>query len=71
MKCFNNFVQPAVNTRIEGDEFPNFRVMAETMKLLANSWYGYQIVDRSRHSATKYLGYEKHMEPSIRICLNV
>ena len=29
------------------------------MKLLANSSYGYQIMDRSRHTVTKYLNDEK------------
>ena len=29
------------------------------MKLLANSSYGYQNVDRSRHTVTKYLSDEK------------
>ena len=29
------------------------------MKLLANSSYGYQIMDRSRHTVTKYLADEK------------
>ena len=29
------------------------------MKLLANSSYGNQIMDRSRHTVTKYLKYEK------------
>ena len=29
------------------------------MKLLANSSYGYQILDRSRHTVTKYLSDEK------------
>ena len=29
------------------------------MKLLANSFYGYQIIDRSRHTVTKYLNDEK------------
>ena len=33
--------------------------MAETMKFLANSYYGYQIMDRSRHTVTKYLNDEK------------
>ena len=43
LKCFNNFVQFAVNARREGDKNPNSSVVAETMKLLANSSYGYQI----------------------------
>ena len=29
------------------------------MKLLANSSYGYQIMDRSRHTVTKYLSDEE------------
>ena len=58
-KCFNNFVQSAVHARRQGDENPNSSVVAETMKLLANSSYGYQIMDRSRHTVTKYLTDEK------------
>ena len=45
VKCFNNFVQSAVNARREGDENADSSVVAETMKLLANSSYGYQIMD--------------------------
>ena len=59
VKCFNKFVQSAVNARREGDENPNSSVVGETMKLLANSSYGYQIMDRSRHTVTKYLNDEK------------
>ena len=58
-KCFNSFVQSAVNARRQGDDNPNSSVVAETMKLLANSSYGYQIMDRSRHTVTKYLNNEK------------
>ena len=50
VKCFNNFVHSAVNARREGDENPNSSVFAVTMKLLANSSYGYQIMDHSRHT---------------------
>ena len=46
-KCFNNFLQSAVNARRQGDENPNSSLVAETMKLLANSSYGCQIMDRS------------------------
>ena len=59
VKCFNNFVQSAVNARREGDENANSSVFAETMKLLANSSYGYQIIDRSRHTVKKILSDEK------------
>ena len=57
--CFNKFVQSAVNARRERDENPNSSVVAETMKLLANSSYGYQIMNRSRQTVTKYLNNEK------------
>ena len=57
--CINNFVQSAVDARRQGDENPNSCVVAETMKLLANSTYGYQVIDRSRHTVTKYLTAEK------------
>ena len=59
VKCFNKFVQSAVDARRERDENPNSSVVAKTMKLLANSSYGYQIMDRSRHTVTKYLNDEK------------
>ena len=56
--CFNNFVQSAVDARRQGDKSPNSSVVAETMELLANSSYGYQIMDRNRHTVTKYLNDE-------------
>ena len=59
MKCFNNIFQSALNARREDDESPNSSVVAGTNKLLANSSYGYQIMDRSRHTVTKYLSDEK------------
>ena len=58
-RCFSSFVQSAVNARRQGDENPNSSVVAETMKLLANSTYGYQTMDRGRHTVTKGLNDEK------------
>ena len=58
-KCFNSFVRAAVNARRKGDENSNSSAVAETKKLLAISSYGYQIMDRSRHTVTKYLSDEK------------
>ena len=52
-------MQSAVDAGRQGDENPNSGVVAETMKLLANSSYSYQIRDRSRHAVTKYLTDEK------------
>ena len=59
-KCFENFVQSAVDAQRQRDENPESIVVAETMKLLSNSSYGYQIMDRSRHTVTKYLSDEKN-----------
>ena len=47
MKCFNKFVPSAVNDRKEGGENPISSVVAETMKIPSNSFYGFQIMDRS------------------------
>ena len=58
-KRFSNFVQSAVVARHQRDENANSSVVAETMKVLANSSYGYQIMDRSRHTVAKYLNDEK------------
>ena len=58
-KCFSSFVQSAVNARRQGDGNPISSVVTETMKLLANSSYGYQIMDRRGHTVTKYLNDEK------------
>ena len=46
-KIFNSLVQAAVDARRKGNENLNSSVVAETMKLLANSTYGCQIMDRS------------------------
>ena len=48
-----------MDARRQGDENPNSSVVAETMKLLANISYGDHIMDRSRHTATKYLTDKK------------
>ena len=58
-KFFNVFVQSVVDAKREGDENPHSSVVAETMKLLGNSSFGYQIMDRSRHKETLYLNDEK------------
>ena len=60
----NIIVQPRrmphiVDARREADENANSSVVAETMKVLAHSSYGYQIMDRSQHTVTKYLTAKK------------
>ena len=58
-KCFNRFLQAAVDARKKGYDNSNSSVVAETMKFLANSSYGYQILDKSRHTITKYITDKK------------
>ena len=53
------FFQFAVKARREGDENPNFSVVAETMKILAYSSYGYQIMHRRQYTVIEYLSDEK------------
>ena len=43
----------------KGAENPNSNVVPETMKFLANSSYGYQSLDRSRHTVTKCFSDKK------------
>ena len=38
---------------------PSSGVVAENMKLLGNSAYDYQIMDRARHTITRHLNDEK------------
>ena len=66
-KCFSIFVQSAVDARRQRDKNPNSSVVAETMKLLPNSSYGYQIMDRSRHTVTKYLS---DVETTVQLIMN-
>ena len=68
-KCFNNFVQSVVDARRGGDENPLSGVVVETMKPLGNSSYGYQIMDRSRHTITKNLNDKKLIRQSMNHCL--
>ena len=54
-RCFQSLVQNVVDARREGDRNKESTVVAEAMKLIGNSSYGYQIMDRSRHTTTKYV----------------
>ena len=50
LKCTRiyRFVQSVVDARRSGDENPDSSVVAETMKLLGNSSYGYQIIGQKQ-----------------------
>ena len=44
-----------MEARREADKNTSSSVVADTMKLIGNSSYGYQIMDRSKHSKTQYV----------------
>ena len=54
-----HFVQSVLVARRADDENPDSSAVAETMELLGNSSYRYQIMDRSRHAETRCLNDEK------------
>ena len=58
-KGLKDFVQSVIDDRREGDGNPLLRVAAETMKLLGNTSYEYNIMNRSRHKITRNLSDEK------------
>ena len=62
-KGFRVFVKLFVEARRLGDQNKKSTVVAETMKLLSNNSYAYQIMDRSKHTETKYLDEKRLTEP--------
>ena len=54
-----SFVQSAVDAKRQGYENPNCSVVAEATKLFRNRSTGYQNMDRTLHTVTKYLSDEK------------
>ena len=54
-RCFESFVQNAVDARREADQNTESTVVTNTMKLIGNSSSGYQIMDCSRHTKTIYV----------------
>ena len=70
-KCFKSFLQPLSDARRAVDEITESSVLAETRKLMGNSYYGYQIMDRSSYTETKYLNAEKTHKAIMEKCLSV
>ena len=58
-KCFKGLVKSIVDARQLGDQNKISTVVAETMKFISNSSFGYQIMDRSKHTETKHLDEKK------------
>ena len=58
-KCFKQFADRVSNDRRAGDRDPNLKAIADTSKLIGNSFYGYTIMDRRKHQDVKFLTEEK------------
>ena len=54
-RSFETFFQIVVDSRHEGYQNKEPTGVAETMKQIGNSSYGYQIIHRSRHTNTNYV----------------
>ena len=54
-QCFETFVNGVVEARRQGDLNPDSAVCANIEKVVGNSAYGYQIMDRSTYTRTKYV----------------
>ena len=52
-------MKSVVDARQLGDQNKISTVVAETMKFISNSSYGYQIMDHRKHTETKYLDEKK------------
>ena len=59
MKCFNNYFHFSVTAGKERDEISKSKILAETLKIVANSSHGYQNMDRGRPTVTNYLSDAK------------
>ena len=54
--CFKPFADRVSNDRRAGDRDPNLKPIADTSKLIGNSFYGYTIMDRTKHQHVQFLG---------------
>ena len=54
-RCFESLPQNLVDSRREGYPNKEWTVVDQNMKLIGNSSYGYQIMDCSRHTNSKYV----------------
>jgi hypothetical protein len=58
-KCFSQFVDDVSNARRDGDVKPELEIIAETMKLLGNSSYGYTVMNKEKHVKVAFCADDK------------
>ena len=57
-KCFKPFADRVSNDRRAGDRDPSMKAIADTSKLIGNSFYGYTIMNKGKHQNVQFLGEE-------------
>ena len=55
LTSFKSFIDTVTMHRIRGDQNPDKAIIGDTYKLLSNSRYGSVLMDRSKHTHTKYM----------------
>ena len=53
--AFKSFIDTVTMHRIRGDQNPDMAIIGDTYKLLSNSSYGSVLMDRTKHSNTRYM----------------
>ena len=56
--CFKAFADRVSNDRRAGDRDPALKAIADTSKLIGNSFYGYTIMNKGKHLNVQFLGEE-------------
>ena len=56
--CFKAFADRVSNDRRAGDRDPSLKAIADTSKLIGNSFYGYTIMNKGKHLNVQFLGEE-------------
>ncbi|KAL5262388.1 hypothetical protein ACHWQZ_G007942 [Mnemiopsis leidyi] len=54
-KCFKTFADRVSNDRRAGDRDPSMKAIADTSKLIGNSFYGYTIMNKGKHQNVQFL----------------
>ena len=68
-RCFKDFVQEVSDARGQGDVNLDTAIIAETMKVIPNSGYGFLNMDKSKHRKIQYVQGENdtYLIPSARL----
>ncbi len=57
-RCFKQFADRVSNDRRAGDRNPSLKAIADTSKLIGNSFYGYTIMNKGKHLNVRFLDRE-------------